>query len=525
MILRGAFLAIIIFFSHGICFPMTPADLFKEGKYDEAVEAYREVIAGSKDDIAKASLHKELGDLFVSRGDFRSAAREFIKALRLFQDFSEADRLQMAIYMSWGEKLNEALVELNSIVSKTPENFRARLHLARVLSWTGQLRDSIGEIDKVLVTQPDDRDALLVKANALRWQGHFDRAMIIYQRILEKEEDFDSRLGLVYAYLSAGNMKAAKESRKFLKPQYPYQEKDLKQLDEHMDREIKLNIGGGYSYYNDTDENRVYRYFLPFGFWFNNWKFDLNYRHTDAKDNARDKSAEELSFRTYSKVTEFIGIGAGLGFVQFNNKAAGDFLTWTIKADVKILNGVAGFAFAGEGLTDTAQLMENEIRLANYSLYISQRLTDRWSILGTYGYRDYSDHNNADDFSFSPSYTVYTKNPTINLGYRFRYLNFNRQSGSGYFDPNDFISHQIFASLYFEKEKYYISLGPYGGYQSYRRDGEYNDGFFGGGYGVLGLNLSKNIVFELNGEGGNYALGAAAGFNYYLVGFKFQIYF
>lgn len=525
MILRGAFLAIIIFFSHGICFPMTPADLFKEGKYDEAVEAYREVIEGSKDDIAKASLHKELGDLFVSRGDFRSAAREFIKALRLFQNFSEADRLQMAIYMSWGEKLNEALVELNSIVSKTPENFRARLHLARVLSWTGQLRQSIGEIDKVLVTHPDDRDALLVKANALRWQGHFDRAMIIYQRILEKEEDFDSRLGLVYANLSAGNIKAAKESRQFLKPQYPYQEKDLNQLNEHMDRTIEPNLGAGYSYYNDTDENRVYRYFLPFGFWFDNWKFDLNYRHTDAKDDTRNKSAEDLFIKTYSKVTAFFGIGGGVGLVQFNNNATSDFLIWNIKTDVNIGNGAAGLTLAEEGLTDTAQLIENEIRFTNYSLYLSQKLTDTFSIFGTYSYRDYSDHNNVHDFSFSPSYILYKKNPTINLGYRFRYLNFNRQSGSGYFDPNDFISHQIFASLHFEKERYYIYVEPYGGYQSYRRYGGYNNGFFGGGYGALGLNLSKNIGLELNAEGGNYALGAAAGFNYYLVGFKLQIFF
>jgi hypothetical protein len=186
---------------------------------------------------------------------------------------------------------------------------------------------------------------------------------------------------------------------------------------------------------------------------------------------------------------------------------------------------VAGFAIGREGMTDTAQIIENEIRVASYGLYISQRLTDRFSISGNYSYRDYSDHNNASDFSFSPIYSIYTRNPTINLGYRFRYLNFNRQSGSGYFDPNDFFSHQILASLYFEKEKYYIYFGPYGGYQSYRRDGEVNEGFFGGGNAALGLYLSKNFLFELNGEGGNYALGAAAGFNYYLVGFKLQIFF
>lgn len=525
MILRAFLLVMIIFYSYDISFPMTPADFVKEGKYEEAIEAYGEAIEESQDDTAKAVLHKELGDLFASRNDFKCAAGEFVKALHLSRNFSENDRLQMAIYMSWGEKLNEAIDELILIINENPKNLKARIHFARVLSWTGHLRESIREIDKALATHPVDKDALLVKANALRWQGHFDRARIIYQRILQKEEDFDSRLGLVYAYLSAQDIKAAKESREFLKPQYLYQEKDLRQLNEHMDRTVKPNWGAGYSYYDDTDENRVYRYFVPFGFWFDNWKFDLNYRHTDAKDDTRNKSAEDLSLKTFSKVTEFLGIEGGLGLVQFKNDATSDFLTWGIKTSVNIWNGAAGLALAGEGLTDTARLIENEIRFTNYNLYISQRLTDRFSIFGAYSYRDYSDNNNANDFSFSPSYTIYTKNPTINLGYRFRYLNFNRQSGSGYFDPNDFFSHQIFAALYLEEEKYYIYLEPYGGHQSFRRYGDYNNGLFGGGYGALGLNLSKNIVLEFNAEGGNYALGAAAGFNYYLIGSRLQVFF
>jgi hypothetical protein len=124
----------------------------------------------------------------------------------------------------------------------------------------------------------------------------------------------------------------------------------------------------------------------------------------------------------------------------------------------------------------------------------------------------------------SPVYTLYPKNPRINLGYRFRYLNFNRQSGSGYFDPNDFMANQIFISLNFEHDKFYLYLEPYGGYQSFRRYGDNNTGFFGGGSGVFGFNLSKNVLLEASAEGGNYALGAAAGFNYYLVGFRLQIF-
>jgi tetratricopeptide (TPR) repeat protein len=524
MTIKGLVIISIVFFSNNICFAQTPAELVKEGKYEEAIEAYHKAIEESKDNMAKAVLYKELGDFFVSRGNFKNAGGEFVNALSLSRKFSESDRLQMAIYMSWGERLNEAMIELKAILGETPGNLKAHIALARVLSWAGQLHESTREIDKILMTHPDNKDALLTKANALRWQGHLEKAIIIYLRILEKEEDFDSRLGLTHAYLSAGNMKAAKESRRILKPQYPYQDKDLRQLDLAMGKAINPNFGAGFNYYSDSDDNRAYRYSLASGFWLDHWKFDFNYRHTEAKDNTRDTRAEDFFLKSYTRVTPFLGIGGGVGLVQFKPNPNADSLTWNLNADVNLWNGVAGLTLAREGFIYTAQLIANGIRTTSLILSISQRLTDRISILGAYSFRDYSDDNKANDFLLSPIYTLYTRNPRMKLGYRFRYLNFDRQSRSGYFDPNDFLSNQIFISLSFEKDKFYVTLEPYGGHQSFRRYGDNNSGFFGGGSGVLGLNLSKNIVLEANAEGGNYALGAAAGFSYYLVGFRLQIF-
>ncbi len=524
MIIKGFLITIVVLFSYSPCFSKTPAELVQENKYGEAKEAYHKAIKESQDQAAKAILHKELGDLFASRGDFKNAGGEYVKALSLSRKFSEKDRLQMATRMSWGKWFDEAITELQLLLTDNPQNFMARIQLARVMSWTGRLRESLRETDRILEAQPDNKDALLVKANALRWQGHVGRAIILYRGILEKEEDFDSRMGLTYAYLSAGNIKAAKESRKFLKPKYPYQENDLKQLNVAMDRAISHNLGAGYSHYGDSDDNRTYRYFLDYGFWLDNWKMDFHYRHTGAKDNSSDVGAEELSFKTYSKPKEFLGLGGGVGVVQFKNGTNSNFLTWNMRTDVNVWNGVAGLALSGEGITDTAQLIKNQIRATSLGLSLSQRLMDRVFILGSYSYRDYSDSNHVNDFLFSPAYSIYTRNPTINLGYRFRYLNFSRQSGGGYFDPHDFISHQAFISLSFEHEKFYVYIEPYGGYQSFNRYGENKADFFGGGSGTLGLNLSKNILLEVNAEGGNYAMGAAAGFNYYLVGIRLQLF-
>jgi hypothetical protein len=54
------------------------------------------------------------------------------------------------------------------------------------------------------------------------------------------------------------------------------------------------------------------------------------------------------------------------------------------------------------------------------------------------------DDNNSNDLLLSLRYALRRENPGINTGYRFRYLDFNRQSLGGYFDPEGFLSHQLY---------------------------------------------------------------------------------
>jgi hypothetical protein len=54
---------------------------------------------------------------------------------------------------------------------------------------------------------------------------------------------------------------------------------------------------------------------------------------------------------------------------------------------------------------------------------------------------------------WSTQYALYSK-PHIVIGHRFRLLDFHKQSGSGYFDPNNYIANRGFASVYFENSAY-----------------------------------------------------------------------
>jgi tetratricopeptide (TPR) repeat protein len=95
------------------------------------IESYQKAINASKDNAKKAQLYKKLGDLYVSREDFKRAAEEYIRALALKKKFPVQERLQMAVAISWGDRLDEAIAEFRSILKDDPNNSEARIHLAR----------------------------------------------------------------------------------------------------------------------------------------------------------------------------------------------------------------------------------------------------------------------------------------------------------------------------------------------------------------------------------------------------------
>lgn len=492
-------------------------------RYDEAIAAYREAIGLTGDDREKAVLHKELGDLFVSREEYKSVAEEFVQALSLSPEFSEEERLQMAIYMSWGNRLDEAIAELRSILAENPKNQKARVNLAKLLSWEGKLDEAIKEADIVLKESPDNREALIVKSNSLRWQGQNRKAIPLYKNALEHEEEFDARLGLAYSYLYLGNITATRRSWRLLKPEYAYQKKQFQEFHDSLDRILRPHFDLDYNYYRDEDDNIRQRYLVGFGFWLGNWNNSILYEHTDAKDPIRRAQVEDVSFVTYSKLTESFGVGGSVGLSQAHNDEKDYYVNGSLKADMAIFNGIIGGSIATGLYDETAQIIENGIRLTNYNIYISQEITDKFTIYGGYTYNDYSDDNYSHDMQIVPSYLIYSGNPSITLRYRLRYLNFAHHTDSGYFNPEDFFSHQLYASVFYAKNKFYMYLDPYIGQQSFTLFGDRSDDFLAGGYGSIGYEVTKDISFEVYGEGGNYALGTAGGWNYYNVGLKLII--
>jgi Tfp pilus assembly protein PilF len=507
-VLAATLTMMIIFMS---CSPMMAAESA------ESVDALQSRIKATSDRSTLARLQKELGDQYIAQDRITEAAEAYGAALQTDPDqFSNAERVQMAIYLSWADNLKRSEHELRAVLAREPKHREARTHLARVLSWQGRLDEAIEEADNVLKEHPNNREASLVKADALQWRGDYTEAIPIYRQ-LSTDGNFDAGVGLSRSLLATGNRTASVETMNSLKAGNSRQERELRRLRETVDQETRPSLDARYNYHSDSDDNRLNRYSLSSNFSYGNQKLGMTFRHTDAEDETRHNRAEDLSFRLYTNPTDWLTLGGGLGFTQLRDGRTSTFPTGHLRVDTKLFRGAAGATVHREVLSETAELIENRIRMTNVGLYLSQPLTDRITVYAGYNYKDFSDGNHANDIQLASQYAIYL-NPRINIGYRFRFLDFHEQSRSGFFDPSNYIANRVFTSYWLERDKYYTYLEGYFGYETFRRNRVASDNFIYGGSGSIGFKPISRLAIEFNAEGGTFAAGSASGFNYFVIG-------
>ncbi len=295
-----------------------------------------------------------------------------------------------------------------------------------------------------------------------------------------------------------------------------------------LKKPLKFELGVVSVYYRDTEDNIVNRYTLSHLFKLENLKATLSYNLTDTRDNIREQKAEAFSLTIYPKYIKTFGLGAGLGFSKIGRGRETNYLTGMVKANLKILNGEVGAELSRDVPAKSAEQIENKIRITTVGLSVLQSLTNRLSLSTTYKHKEYSDENRSNDGLFVLKYATlkYGEKGDFEIvsGYRFRYLDFARQSGGGYFDPDNYLSHEFFTSFYFEYKKLYGYIEPFLGYQSFEKYGSGNHDFVGGAYSTVGLVLTKSISIEVNAEGGNYAV-ETLGYKYYYLDFRAKISF
>src|SRR3970040_2208950 len=79
----------------------------------QTIDQLQKTIASTADQAEQSKLYKQLGHAFVAQDTREKAAGAFSKALSLGRNqFTVRERVQMAIYLSWADRLQESKDEL-----------------------------------------------------------------------------------------------------------------------------------------------------------------------------------------------------------------------------------------------------------------------------------------------------------------------------------------------------------------------------------------------------------------------------
>lgn len=469
---------------------------------------------------SSAEHYKELGDQSVAQDHLSAAADAYERALSLGREqFTLEDRVRMAIYLSWENRLAAAIDELRHVLKQDPSNLPARIHLARVCAWDGQLDEAIAQANAVLRISPNNQEALLVKADSLQWKGFFKEAIPIYRKILKDQNRFEAGLGLSYALLSAGNYADARKSTRSLTASSTNEKNRLDRLRNELDGVARPKVDVRYNYYEDSDRNHADRYSLLYGVALGNQSLELNLKRTNTQSQTEDNSSEAASFNLVSNVAEGLRFGIGMGLRRAGLETKRNFATGQFRIDGVVSNATLRGSFSTDLLDDTSDLIDTHVRVSSYAGQVSKPWTGRFSTSGGYTYKTFSDGNRAQEIQFTPQYRI-SASPRIAMGYRFRFLDFRGQSGSGFFDPDNYVSHRVFGSISVEKEKVSTYLDLFTGKQRFSRYAASADDWIVGGSASIAFKPIRQLLVEINGEGGNFIGESIAGFKYGTAGVR-----
>jgi hypothetical protein len=279
----------------------------------------------------------------------------------------------------------------------------------------------------------------------------------------------------------------------------------------------RMSFGAEGTYYEDSDRNRRHDEYgwatLPLGA----LSIAAEVASHSAHDSLGNPSSQQALVGVDAKLPGDIELESRFGLVRFD----GD----TDPAGRLVLRrkgswGEANARLEYAPLSETAAMIRNHITFAGLEIGGKAALAQRVRPALRARLRDYSDDNRSLRLRGDLPFAVLLDPVRWEVGYRQEYATFERQSGSGYFDPSQLHSFQAVTSLSYWSERFEAYGEIFGGLQKSRRYGNSgSDGFYG-----LYLEASVSRVgplrVALTAEGGDYTLGSAGGFRHLQAGLR-----
>ena len=172
----------------------------------------------------KAMYQKRLVELFAATGNNAGANQLLAGILKDNPKDSEAIALRAALMLTTGDRnqINMAVNDLQSLVTKSPDNPVLRYNLARALVAKGDIQLATLQLEQALKSRPDYTSAREVLASLYLRQGDSPKALKAAGDLIDmNKNDVQARLVRSAALLTSGERPRAREELDYVVKAFP----------------------------------------------------------------------------------------------------------------------------------------------------------------------------------------------------------------------------------------------------------------------------------------------------------------
>lgn len=452
-----------------------------------------------------------------ARGCYSDAARLYRLALASAPvEKREGISVELGTVLGWSGDFKGAIEVFSGVLEADPLNRDARLGLARSYAWAKEYEKSKAEYRRVLKEDPNNTEARIGLARVYSWEGgegSLKEAAVKYREVLSKDPaNEEARLGLSKALLWGGDLEGSlKEAEEAVRrdPGSAEAARSVRRLREEKGPELGLLWASS----SDSDSNDLITYkasgyanISPL------LRLGADYSRFDASRHSEKAHADIITIRDSVKVSKELNVTPRLSMVSTGSDAGGTtYLAGGVSADWGFYRDTtAFFSYSLTPLVDTPALIRNNIRVAESSAAVMHSRGDFTASLGA-AYGDYSDGNTATGVRANIAWKAHS-NPDVVAGYIPGFREFSKKTDSGYFNPHDIITHNLYLTLsgglYGDAVEY--ELTGTAGVESFDSNSEYISSFRAKVTGHLTRSLSAYAGYKWSRS----ALESASGFRF-----------
>ena len=474
----------------------------------------------------RAQLYIKIGDYYSSRQEYERAAAAYLEAAKLSsENLPQEQQLSISERLVNVQKLGPAIANLEAIRRSEPANANARLMLARYLGWHNRPRESAIVADELLALQPDNLDARIIKATVSSWRGDDATAIPLFEEVLRKQEDFDTRLSYYHALSNVSHVIWRNGLADELKTENEFQQLALDDLSWALQRKSAPALEYRYEFYDDSYENKHTEQQLRFTHPWRDTSTFLSIGRAEAADGfGYSFDLDKLAVGIELSPGDANRLQAEVGISRYNDFDYADVLTSHFVFSHRLPDLFLSLEYEHEAYDDYTFIIFNNIRTHKLAVKANYQPSDFWDIEINHLHSNYSDHNRSDETALTLRYAIHHTPPRISIAYQQERLAFATQTFHGYYDPDLANTGKVLLQIYQSGNRYEASAEVYSGHQDSRRLGTADDNSVIGWNAYYRLHLRRNLFFELEWEGSNSSFINPYGYDHNLISARARVF-